>query len=70
MFKTVKPFVTLAVIALSAGPALAHPGHGIESAVPGHLHGVSNLTLVLGAFAIAALGLFIWAIINRSTACR
>ena len=70
MFKKAKLFVTLAVIGLSAGPALAHPGHGIESAIPGHLHGLSDLAIVLGALAIAAFGLFICAIVNRSAACR
>ena len=59
MFKTAKFVVTLAVIGLSAGPALAHPGHGLESAILGHIHSLSDLGLLLGALAATALLVFI-----------
>lgn len=48
-------FATLAVLGLGAGPALAHAGHGPESTIPGHLHGVSDLSLLVAALAGAGI---------------
>ena len=59
MFQTAKSFIATAVIGLYAGPALAHPGHGLQSAVPGHAHAVGDLGVLLGALAVTALAVFL-----------
>lgn len=57
MPKIKKLFAMLTGLGLSAGPAFAHPGHGPESTIPGHLHGASDLSLLVVALAGAGIAL-------------
>ncbi len=63
MSKIKNLFATLTALGLGAGPALAHSGHGPESTIPGHLHGVPDLSLLV--VALAGAGIVLAALYKR-----